>query len=439
MSQQRIQEAKQILLNNWREGYTIPSARLYPFQWNWDSGFICLGYIHFDMEKAIEEFRHLFKGQWSNGFLPHILFHKEAPNYFPNADFWGSAQVPEAPADLPTSGIGQPPVHGFVLENILRKLPENQAEELAKELFPKVKLLHQYYYENRDPLGEGLVYINHPWESGRDNSPLWNAVYAHWELKEDEVPPYKRVDNKRANPEERPTKDDYDRYVYLVDLGKKHLYQDQEIYLRSPFLVQDTLYNAILLRSTQSMRRIGKRYGFEQQIFATWEAKAQKAFNEKLWSEELQCYLSYDLRNDKAIPLREIGGLLSLFAGIPDEERTLAVIETILNKSFTVADGEGAFHCPTFDAKHPSFVPHRYWRGPIWINTNWMLYQGLLDYEYEVLASKIRQDSLDLIEKLGFFEYFDARKSIVQKGKGAYGSNAFSWSAALYLDFIHTR
>lgn len=437
MSVDRIEEAKTVLLNNWRDGYTIPSSRLYPFQWNWDSGFICLGYIHFDMEKAIEEFRHLFKGQWSNGFLPHIIFHKEAPNYFPNADFWASDQIPEAPVGLPTSGIAQPPVHGFVLESILRKLPQKEAKELANECFPKVQLLHQYYYQNRDPMDEGLVYINHPWESGRDNSPIWNSVYAHWKLEEAEVPFYQRIDNKRANPAERPTKDDYDRYVYLVDLGKKHQYQDAAIYQHSPFLVQDTLYNSILLRATQSMIRIGQDFGFDTQLFSDWETKAKAGFNQKLWNEELGCYLPYDLRNEQTIPLREIGGLLPLFAGVPDGPRTNRLRDTLQSSSFTVKDPSGALHCPTFDATIPSFEAHKYWRGPIWINTNWMLYYGLKDYGLEELASKIKQDSLFLIEKLGFFEYFDARKSIVQKGDGAYGSDAFSWSAALYLDFIN--
>src|ERR1700691_4330359 len=75
--------ARTVLDDNWCEGYTIPSARLYPFQWNWDSGFIALGLGLYRPQRAIEEIRSMFKGLWANGLLPHIVFHKPDANYFP--------------------------------------------------------------------------------------------------------------------------------------------------------------------------------------------------------------------------------------------------------------------------------------------------------------------------------------------------------------------
>ena len=38
---------------NWRDGYTLPSPNLYPFQWNWDAGFIALGLAYVRPERAI--------------------------------------------------------------------------------------------------------------------------------------------------------------------------------------------------------------------------------------------------------------------------------------------------------------------------------------------------------------------------------------------------
>lgn len=40
------QAAREVLLGNDRGGYTIPTARLYPYQWNWDSMFSALSLIH---------------------------------------------------------------------------------------------------------------------------------------------------------------------------------------------------------------------------------------------------------------------------------------------------------------------------------------------------------------------------------------------------------
>ncbi|MFZ0450951.1 MAG: hypothetical protein WAL98_17070 [Desulfatiglandaceae bacterium] len=43
-----MKQAKRILEANWAGTYTKPSRGLYPHQWNWDSGFIAMGYAHYD-------------------------------------------------------------------------------------------------------------------------------------------------------------------------------------------------------------------------------------------------------------------------------------------------------------------------------------------------------------------------------------------------------
>ena len=111
-----FEEAKKVLEGNWieledGEGYTRPAEGIYPLQWNLDSSFAAYGYSHYDVPRAIIELRSLFKGQWSNGFLPHIIFHKKVEHYFPNEDFWDSKNVTDkSPRDVGTSGISQPPI-----------------------------------------------------------------------------------------------------------------------------------------------------------------------------------------------------------------------------------------------------------------------------------------------------------------------------------------
>ena len=55
--------ARQLLERNWRDGYTVPSPRLYPFQWNWDSGFIALGHAYTHPERASAEIRSARSGR----------------------------------------------------------------------------------------------------------------------------------------------------------------------------------------------------------------------------------------------------------------------------------------------------------------------------------------------------------------------------------------
>ena len=51
-----INSAKKVLLSNKKNGYTLPTNnKLYPAQWNWDSGFIALGYSHFKLKYALDE------------------------------------------------------------------------------------------------------------------------------------------------------------------------------------------------------------------------------------------------------------------------------------------------------------------------------------------------------------------------------------------------
>lgn len=103
-----VKAARQVLRANWMGAYTKPSPSLYPHQWNWDSGFIAIGYAHYDQKKARQELISLFARQWPNGMVPHIVFNPNVlGHYFPEPDFW---QVPDG---TPTSGITMPPLHAI--------------------------------------------------------------------------------------------------------------------------------------------------------------------------------------------------------------------------------------------------------------------------------------------------------------------------------------
>ncbi len=82
-----FEKAKDVLYKNWMIKYTSPAKTLYPYQWSWDSGFIAIGLSYYDQEKAQNEMLNLFKGQWENGMLPHIVYHCDFENYFPDPDY----------------------------------------------------------------------------------------------------------------------------------------------------------------------------------------------------------------------------------------------------------------------------------------------------------------------------------------------------------------
>jgi hypothetical protein len=77
------------------------------------------------------------------------------------------------------------------------------------------------------------------------------------------------------------------------------------------------------------------------------------------------------------------------------------------------------------------FDSKNYWRGPVWININWMISQGLKRYGFSKKADAMKHDMIQLPIRFGFHEYFDS-----QSGQG-YGSSDFSWTAALFLDLVY--
>ena len=101
-----LDRAKEVLNNNFQQGgFTIPSKGLYPFQWKWDSGFIALGFAHYDMPKAKKEIETILDAQWDNGFIPHIVFHTESDSYFPGADFHQSHLHPNSSKRYRSTGM----------------------------------------------------------------------------------------------------------------------------------------------------------------------------------------------------------------------------------------------------------------------------------------------------------------------------------------------
>ncbi|MTB50177.1 trehalase family glycosidase [Lewinella sp. W8] len=426
--------AHEILRGNWRGGFTVPTARLYPFQWNWDSGFVSLGVADRAPLEAIEELENLFRGQWANGMVPHIVFHSETETtYFPNHDFWAAAEVNAgAPRKPRTSGISQPPVHGFVLEYLYERyghLPD--VVDGIRRLFPKVLASHRFFYQYRDPEGEGLVFLYHPWESGRDNSPIWDESLQRITISPGDIPPYERKDTAHADSDQRPTGRDYDRYVYLLELGKRHGYDGPGIWEESPFLLQDVMLNAILIRANEGLIRIGRQLGFSVEEAETWQKRSVPAFNHKLWDETLGTYVSWDVRGQVPVRSREVGGFVALFAGVPDDRRAQRMeqyLRDLRERGFRL--------CPSYDPEDPLFDSARYWRGPIWPQMNWLLHHGLLRYGFKSTAETVRRDLLDLVDRLGFHEYFEPQRAVADQQTRGYGGDNFSWTASTVLDFL---
>jgi glycogen debranching enzyme len=110
-------------------------------------------------------------------------------------------------------------------------------------------------------------------------------------------------------------------------------------------------------------------------------------------------------------------------------EQVDAILKDLRSLCFHPAS-EAHFVVPTYSTQGPGFDRRRYWRGPVWLNTNWLLWNGLIQHGRRAEADEIARSSLALVARSGFREYFDPFD-----GTG-YGSGDFAWSAALVIDHV---
>jgi hypothetical protein len=418
------QQALQVLDANWLGHATRASSALYPHQWSWDAACIAIAYSHFDQERAETELRSVFDGQWRSGLLPHIRF-TDGVRYFPGPEFWQTERSPDAPERPRTSGIVQPPVHAIALWHVYRNAPDrDRATSFLRELMPKVVAWHEYLYRERTTEEEGLVELWHPWESGTDNSPLWDDALARMEL--DRVPEYTRVDTEVVDASQRPTNAEYDRYAYLVQLYRDRDYDQARIRADVPFAVQDVLFNSILVRANEDLARIADVLGLDAEPYVRWADLTRSSLDAKLWSEENGLYLDFDLRAGRPVPARTWGGLAPLYSGV-SADRASRLRETLGNFGVELDAGWAIASVPADD---PSFDPARYWRGPVWPMTMWVIYHGLRRHGFAAEAERLRAAQLALARDRGIWEHYNART-----GEGQ-GTEHLSWTAAIVIDLL---
>jgi len=426
--------ARAVLDDNWLGNSTVPSPGLYPHQWSWDSAFIAIGRSWYDQARAQTELETLFDAQWLNGMVPHIVFNPAVPpgSYFPGPDFYQSHRASAAPKGIATSGITQPPLHAAAALEVYRHAADPpEALAFLERLYPKLVAQHAYLKSCRDPDRCGLAAIVHPWESGLDNSPAWDAALAGMEIPPGALPSYQRFDIVHADPADRPTDAAYDRFVYLVARYRDAGYDDATLLARSPFLVQGPLFNSIWRWSAQALAEIATLVGDDPAPHQADAERIRQAILDQLWDPPRQRFGTRDVRALR----RNHEDTILAFSPLLDPElpapMVAAIVELLGSPCFHPAEAAEHYLVPTYDMCSPGFEPRRYWRGPVWINTDWLLWLGLRQHGVHDLAAELRADILGLVCRSGFREYFHPF------GGEGFGASSFAWSAALVIDVLN--
>ncbi|GAA4195640.1 trehalase family glycosidase [Streptosporangium oxazolinicum] len=422
--------ATRVLLGNWTGAATVPSRALYPHQWSWDSAFVAIGLRHVAPRRAQRELETLLGAQWGDGRVPHIVFNPSVPlgAYFPSPDFWRSSGTDRnagAPSAVETSGIVQPPVHALAAWLVhLADPAESRRRGFLPRVYPGLAAWHRYLATSRDLGGGGLAAVTHPWEPGLDNSPSWDAALARVEP----APrgSFRRADLDHGSPADRPTDLDYARYVRLAATYRDHSYDDA----RTPhaFAIEDPCFNALLIASEHALAAIAREVGADEGTHRRRAGAATGALLDRLWDPAAGVFLPRDLVTGEPITGYGVSGLVPLIVpGLP-EEVAAALVRTARGPRFRL----GEVHLvPSYDLTAKEFDGNRYWRGPSWFNTAWLVHRGLARHGETEAAHRLRAQALDAADRTAFAEYLEP-----YTGEGR-GIRRFSWTAALALDLLH--
>lgn len=382
------------MLNNrrWKDGfqYTVPSPSSYPYQWMWDSCFHAIILSHFNTDDAKKELLSLVSRQFENGLIPHMLYW-ERTNVM-NID-WGREG---------TSSITQPPIIAHAVWKIFKK--DNDVKFL-KKIYPHLYRYYHHLLTERDPRQNHLVGIINPDESGEDNSP--------------------RFDIPLGLPSAHTIEDGAKKRRALFEKNKLCNFDAPDC-MKNFFWIKDVPFNTLLIENLRVLCDIAetlgnkndKKYFREQEIFVTEAMRKHMKEDCFYWSVYGEDY--------KKIRIKTWSILAPLYAKLLTQEEAEILVENYL---FNPNEFLTSFSVPTVSKSESSYDPEGFWRGPVWISINWIIYHGLSRYGFIDAAEKIKESSMALIEKSGFREHFNPETG------GGLGAKDFTWGA-LIVDMI---
>ncbi|MBI2315071.1 hypothetical protein HYU93_03390 [Candidatus Daviesbacteria bacterium] len=390
---------KQLFLENRRYKrkfqYTVPSPTTYPYQWLWDSCFHIIILNHFNVEYAKKEVLSLLSQQFENGMIPHMIYWDDfTETSFPHIK-WGKNG---------TSTLTQPPMVAYAVWTVYQK---DKDLNFIKSIYPKLFHYYRYLLTERDPHENHLIGIMNPDESGEDNSP--------------------RFDIPLGLPAQHTLKENTKKRFELIKQNIKCKF-DAPFCMRNFFWVKDAPFNSIMVENLKLLSKIALVIGNrDDALYFNQKADEISSAMRKLMLEDGIFWSTYGENGSyKKIKVKTWAVFAPLFAQIASKAEAKNLVDDYL---LNPKEFQTKFPVPTTSLSEPSFDPEGFWRGPIWMGTNWFIYKGLINYGFLKEAKTIKEASVALLQKSGFREYFNPLT-----GEGL-GAENFTWGG-LIVDMV---
>jgi len=215
----------------------------------------------------------------------------------------------------------------------------------------------------------------------------------------------------------RPTKYDYDRYIWLVQMGRRLGWDDAALKAENPFRVADPGMTFILMRANRDLAWMARELGMETAEIDAWTIELEGGAK-RLWNTDLGAFDSIDTMTGAYAGCVSNASFLCWYGGLdsPGMTHQLDRIRSVCR-----------YPVPSLDPSSERFDAKRYWRGPTWGIMNALIGLGLEDRGLTAAAEQLRAETAGLIAEHGFAEYFDPITG------DAAGGGTFTWTAAIWL------
>lgn len=265
------------------------------------------------------------------------------------------------------SSYSQPPLLSFAAAEIAL---ETSDLAFAQEVYPKLKSYQQWLWKNRR-LRNGLFFWEKTYESGIDNSPRFSN----------------RDESKVANT----------HVIAAIDFASYVVLDSESMMKLAQFQLSQLDPNS---EEGQALLKDLERY--ESQIQQITDLTRRY-----LWDAQDGMFYDLNVKTGALIRVPTIASFLPLFAGIASQEQWLAMREHLLNKN----EFNTPMPLPTV-ARNSHYFEKDCWRGPIWINTSYMVIRGVRRYGDKVLARDLSERTVEGVFKTWenthkFVEFYD--------------------------------
>ncbi|MEX2161208.1 MAG: trehalase family glycosidase [Anaerolineales bacterium] len=241
--------------------------------------------------------------------------------------------------------------------------------EFLDEVYEPMVRWNSWWFAHSDLDRNGLCEYQHPYSSGLDDSPLW----------------------------------------------------DDGIPVESPDL------NTYLFLQQEALARIAKVIGMDEDA-QLWERRAQSMVQRMIrlrW--DAQAGIFWATRNGARVNVRTPFNLFPLLTGRLPPEITDRLVSNLTDpRQFWTK-----YPVPTVAADESKYDPGQMWRGPTWININYLLIEGLRRSGKHKLAQELRRRTLELISRNDDIYEFYHPETGEPSPKAA---STFGWSSAIFID-----